>query len=443
MVTCCYAMMQMEKAWRRSFPIQKDAAPRFGTMGSSSVARCSGLRPEYKEYGCCSKSSADTSSRAAKHVAPRDCTYGDCQGLWLADELQRLLSMQKKPINGMVLTRGSWTWDIDLPTVYRFRGIMQFCNITRASEIFINEVCGRVVLLSNNSPDLVTTSIEIHPKHPGVKPAPRKDGYWPAYITQAGKATSIEVVLHIHANKSGLLKELQAACVEIEYVSYGPHGCSFDVQHVILPLQYPRVLENNPWQRVGGAGAILPIRTHLLSHLDNPKEVLSTYVLPHIEVGDVIAICETPLAIMQGRFRHPCGIYPSIVARLACRLFHPTSSLATACGMQVLIDISGQLRVLFAVIIAVISRLFGIRGMFYRLAGKQVHAQATVDDLKTKTGFGVAIVDVNDLKQVHILAVSFNLQQIVESESIALYLKYPSMLKLLLLSSFDFRHQMR
>eukprot|EP00249_Psilotum_nudum_P017163 c26190_g1_i3 orf=144-566(+) len=94
MVTCCYAMMQMEKAWRRSFPIQKDAAPRFGTMGSSSVARCSGLRPEYKEYGCCSKSSADTSSRAAKHVAPRDCTYGDCQGLWLADELQRLLSMQ-------------------------------------------------------------------------------------------------------------------------------------------------------------------------------------------------------------------------------------------------------------------------------------------------------------------------------------------------------------
>lgn len=41
------------------------------------------------------------------------------------------------------------------------------------------------------------------------------------------------------------------------------------------------------------------------------------------------------LHVLSGRFRHPKGVHPGLVAKLVCRLFHPTSSLATACGMQV------------------------------------------------------------------------------------------------------------
>ncbi|KAH9316953.1 hypothetical protein KI387_018722, partial [Taxus chinensis] len=129
------------------------------------------------------------------------------------------------------------------------------------------------------------------------------------------------------------------------------------------------------------------------------------------------------------RFRHPHGIHPGMLACLVCRLFHPTSSLATACGMQTLIDICGKLRVVFASFLAIIARFLGIRGMFYRLAGEQarliddasgtlppydqfvtlgpVCCQETVDNLKSKTGYEVAIVDVNDLKRVQILAASF------------------------------------
>ena len=38
---------------------------------------------------------------------------------------------------------------------------------------------------------------------------------------------------------------------------------------------------------------------------------------------------------LPGRFRHPYNIMPSTFAKIACRFFHPTSSLASACGMQV------------------------------------------------------------------------------------------------------------
>eukprot|EP00246_Nothoceros_aenigmaticus_P004084 TRINITY_DN15422_c0_g3_i1.p1 TRINITY_DN15422_c0_g3~~TRINITY_DN15422_c0_g3_i1.p1 ORF type:complete len:269 (-),score=37.95 TRINITY_DN15422_c0_g3_i1:136-942(-) len=228
------------------------------------------------------------------------------------------------------------------------------------------------------------------------------------------------------------LKEHKTSCLairlEIAYASYGPRGRILKSQYVVLPLQYPDTLPDKPlWQRVNN-GTVLPVHTHLLCHLDDPFEVLQTYVLPHAKDGDIIAIGETPLAIMQGRFRHPDNVRPGLVAKLACLLFHPTSSLATACGMQTLVDISGRLRVTFAVFVAAFARLIGIQGVFYRLAGRQarliddvsgtlppydqfitlgpVHVQATVDALKEKTGLQVAVVDVNDLKRVQILAAS-------------------------------------
>ena len=62
----------------------------------------------------------------------------------------------------------------------------------------------------------------------------------------------------------------------------------------------------------------------------------------------MLTIGETPLAVMQGRYHHPETVEPSALARLLCRVFHPTSSLASACGLQSLIDIVGPAQVLVA-----------------------------------------------------------------------------------------------
>lgn len=335
--------------------------------------------------------------------------------------------MQKKVNNGLVLTRGNWTWTIEKSTHYQLCGTMKFCNVTRRNEIFVNEVAANAVLLSAGMVDQFITSIQVHSEHPDGNPASRKDGYWPAYILQAGRSTQIKVVIDIKSQLDHPLIELQALRLDLNFVSYGPGGRFLERQHVVLPLQYPDVLHKAMWRTVND-GAVLPVRTHILCHMDDPLEVLRVYAMHHARIGDTIVIGETPLAIMQGRFRHPYNIRPSIMAKLACKLFHPTSSLATACGMQALLDIVGKMRAVLAIIVAVLGRLVGVRGLFYRLAGEQarliddvtgtlppydqfitlgpVQAQATVDSLQEKTGIGVAIVDANNLGRVHVLAAS-------------------------------------
>ncbi|KAG0553298.1 hypothetical protein KC19_12G000200 [Ceratodon purpureus] len=385
--------------------------------------------------GCrCAATTADGLDYTAavekeRAVSPQQCTYGAVNVLWVASELQRLLTMQKNTGDGLVLTRGQWSWDVQEQRNYQFTGLMQFCNTSTRFELFVPEVSAKLQLLSNSSLDSITAAVQISSQHPNEKPPKRADGYWRGYITRAGESTAMQVVVDIKATDEKALFELQAVRVDVDYVSYGPHGRTAHSQHIILPVRYPVTpLSAVQWRKVENVGSVLPISTHLLSHLDDPLQVLKMYVLPHAKGGDIIAIGETPLAIMQGRFRHPKGVHPGLLAKLACRLFHPTSSLATACGMQSLIDISGRLRVVFAVIFAVVARLVGVRGMFYRLAGAQarliddvtgtlppydqfitlgpLRVQETVDALKAKTGCEVAVVDVNDLKKVQILAAS-------------------------------------
>ena len=127
-------------------------------------------------------------------------------------------------------------------------------------------------------------------------------------------------------------------------------------------------------------------KTHLLTNLDDPVEVVKQYVLPHAQKGDIVTIGESPLAIIQGRFRHFMDINPGWLAKRLCYMFQSTSSLATAGGLQALIDIVGAPRVFFAFVGSIpfkilpqsMARKFNVDGMFYRLAGEQANL---VDDV--------------------------------------------------------------
>ena len=129
---------------------------------------------------------------------------------------------------------------------------------------------------------------------------------------------------------------------------------------------------------------------------------------------------------MQGRYIDYRNVNANLISRLICKGFHPTSSLATASGMQTLINISGPTRVIISWLIGGIFKFFGIRGMFYRLAGEQARL---IDDITGTTPpydksivlgpndtnyfcikaskelqVNVAVVDVNDLGRVKILS---------------------------------------
>jgi hypothetical protein len=337
---------------------------------------------------------------------------------WLAIEV----GFRRRAGNKFELTPGTWKILTDDPTHYVAIGNLELINQTERREIMIPELKAEVTLLSKGSLEGITQNIQVIPRH--YDAPPRADGYWFAYIVKQ-KPTHAEVVLDLRGED---LSELQSAWIRLNYITYGPQGRLPRVRHIVLPLKFPSSAESHRW-RSTAQSEVLPIRTHLLTQIDDPVEIVKRYVLPHARPGDVVTLGETPVALMQGRFRHPSEIRPGWVATRICYFFLPTSSLATACGMQSLVDIVGSWRVLSAFILGALAKKFLNKpGMFYQLAGEQArliddvtgtlppydqfivlgpeNPQQVVDLIQKETGLAAAIVDVNDLKAVKILAAS-------------------------------------
>lgn len=334
---------------------------------------------------------------------------------------------RRRPGNALELTPGSWNLAVNEPDRYILLGEMELRNRTRCLEIMVPEVEAEATLLSKGSLDGITYQIRVTPCHADA-PA-RPDGYWFGYIVKVGKTTRLQIALEIHGHD---LDQLQAAWVRVRYVTYGPQGRIPKLRHVVVPLQFPAGDEPQRW-RSTDAGAVAPIRTHLLTHLDDPVSIVKRYVLPHAQPGDIVSIGETPIALMQGRFRHPQDVRPGWLAKRLCYYFMPTSSLATACGMQTLVDIVGPWRVLSAFLVGAIAKqLLGKPGVFYQLAGEQARLiddvtgtlppydqfivlgpdqpQQVVDRIRQETGLAAAIVDVNDLRAVKVLAATADIR---------------------------------
>jgi hypothetical protein len=332
------------------------------------------------------------------------------------------LQYRRRPGNRLALVAGDWNLEQYEPQHYRIVGDIEFQNQTRSLEIMVPEVDVDMTLLSSESLDGVTHQIYVQPQHADAEARP--DRYWFAYIVKVAKTTRAEVVVDIQGPN---LRQLKAIWVRIRYITYGPEGRIPKTKHVIVPLRFPQVdLDHQPWRPTNDAD-LLPIPTHLLTHLDTPVEVVKRYVAPYAQPGDIVTLGETPVAIMQGRWRHPTDIQPGWLAKRICYYFLPTSSLATACGMQALIDVVGAWRVGWAFIGGSLMRLaLSKRGGFYQLAGEQArliddvtgtlppydqfivlgpdNPQQVVDQIRRETGLAAAIVDVNDLKAVKILA---------------------------------------
>ena len=307
-------------------------------------------------------------------------------------------------------------------------GMVTIHNPHHRMEVMVPEIELRPTLLGRGDLAGVTVSSRIEALHPDEESRP--DGYWAAYIVKGRKSTSARIQISLSGAPGQSLDQLlDTLWLEILWVNYGPFGRLHRRDGVLVPLQMPAPLAavDAHW-RDGDRCRVLPVGTHLLGVLDDPEAVLRRYAGELIQPGDVLTIGETPLAVMQGRYHHPATVQPSALARLLCRGFHPTSSLATACGLQSLIDVVGPAQVLGAWLIGLALKLVGSKGWFYRLAGDQARL---IDDITGTTppydqtivlgpqqpdafcaamarslGVAVAVVDVNDLGRVKVLASS-------------------------------------
>jgi len=177
----------------------------------------------------------------------------------------------------------------------------------------------------------------------------------------------------------------------------------------------------------GGCGhGVIPLRTHLITEKDDIFSVLEQYIKGVAEPGDVIALAESMVAITQGRAIPQQSVHPGPLAAFLSRFPGKDGSLATPHAMQLAIQETGAGRVILGAAAAALGRPFGRRGDFYRVAGRHL---ALIDDvagtmwpyekhiilgphnpsqlageLRERLGVEVAIVDVNDIRCVDILA---------------------------------------
>jgi hypothetical protein len=332
-----------------------------------------------------------------------------------------------RPASPLTMRAIDWTV-APLGSEVRVTGVLEISNPHHRMEVFVPELRVEPVLLGKAAPSQLQVTTTIDADHPDEDS--RADGYWAAYIVKGRKSTRAKVTITLRdPSGSNPLDRFDSLWADVHWINYGPFGRLARRQGLLVSLNRPQPLTAaNAEFRVGDGCRVLPLRTHLLGSLDDPIEVLRTYASDLLQPGDVLTIGETPVAVIQSRYRHPSEVQPGLVARLACRVFHPTSSLATACGLQTLIDLVGPTRVLVAWIGGLLLKLVGVPGGFYRLAGDQARL---IDDITgttppydqtivlgpnepedlcqraaTELGVAVAIVDVNDLGRVKVLASS-------------------------------------
>lgn len=177
----------------------------------------------------------------------------------------------------------------------------------------------------------------------------------------------------------------------------------------------------------------ISIKTHVVTENDNIVDVVKKYAGPVAAPGDIIAVAESVVAISQGRAIRPETVKAGLLAHFLCRFPGKDGSLAAPESMQVAIEQTGTLRILLGVAAAGLGRLVGRRGDFYRVAGRHL---AQIDDyagsmwpydrhivlgpkepekvaeaIKQSTGVEAAIVDVNDIGKVDILAATGGVAQ--------------------------------
>lgn len=175
-----------------------------------------------------------------------------------------------------------------------------------------------------------------------------------------------------------------------------------------------------------------PIKTRLITPQDKDiVAIVAEYAKPHVKAGDIVLISEKTVAITQGR-SYPIGeVKPSFLATWLSRYVTKTPvgiGLGSPQTMQLAVEEVGVARILLAAVVGGLGKLFGIKGLFYIIAGPgarsidgavsyalppyntyvskgPAHANEVAKSVSEKIGTTVVIVDANDLG-VNILGTS-------------------------------------
>lgn len=174
-----------------------------------------------------------------------------------------------------------------------------------------------------------------------------------------------------------------------------------------------------------GTFARIPIRTRVVMPGDDLDAFVVEYAKDVVAPGDLLFVTEKIVAITQGRSYTLDEIHPRRLAFFLSKYVTKTSygiGLGMPETMEMALRECGTPRILFAAAVSAVTKLFGRRGDFYRIAGSKARAidgptsgtippynKAVVlgptrpNDVATRLkallggGLEVAVVDINDI----------------------------------------------
>jgi F420-0:gamma-glutamyl ligase len=168
---------------------------------------------------------------------------------------------------------------------------------------------------------------------------------------------------------------------------------------------------------------IFPIKTKLVTEKDTIENIVDAFAKKFIKKQDIVVIAESTLAITQGRAIAEDKIHVSFLAHLLWRFVAKVPygvGLRSPESMQCAINEASGLRIIAAAMFSAVTKPFGIRGLFYRIAGKQAamidaahttpvepfdkcvilgphNPDSVCQKLKKQFGVEFAVMDINDI----------------------------------------------
>lgn len=127
----------------------------------------------------------------------------------------------------------------------------------------------------------------------------------------------------------------------------------------------------------GSSFARIPIRTRVVMPGDDLDEFVREYATDVVEEGDLLFVTEKIVAITQGRSYLVEDIAPRKLAFFLSKYVTRTPygiGLGMPETMEMALRECGTLRILFAAAVSAVTKLFGRKGDFYRIAGDKARA---------------------------------------------------------------------
>jgi hypothetical protein len=127
----------------------------------------------------------------------------------------------------------------------------------------------------------------------------------------------------------------------------------------------------------GSSFARIPIRTRVVMPGDDLDEFIREYAADVVREGDLLFVTEKIVAITQGRSYLVEDIKPRRLALFLSKYVTRTPhgiGLGMPETMEMALRECGTIRILFAAAVSAVTKLFGRKGDFYRIAGDKARA---------------------------------------------------------------------